>query len=77
MENTNPMSFGEKLIRKRGTAGVNPEDRLINTTVSILNELDTMREIATDTEQKRLVALAITKFEEAFMWAFKAAMTGK
>jgi len=50
---------------------------LKNTSATAINLLEIIRQENPDPEAQRLISIAQTKFEEACMWAVKAATHGK
>lgn len=71
-------SLGHQRVR----AGFNPSreqpvDRIKSDTANLINEVNTLMETSEDKEVKRLCALAMTAYEEAAMWAVKAATANK
>jgi len=82
MNNPDGMSLGARRVRESfNPSGENIVDKIKRYTADLI---DLCKDIENDSfaysdfgEQKRLVALAMTAYEEAAMWAVKAATTPK
>lgn len=48
-------------------------DRIKNETAGLINQIGSLKSSSTKSEQARLISLAQTAYEEAAMWAVKAA----
>lgn len=74
----NQQSLGHRRVR----ASFNPSydsavDRIKRDSGNLINEVATIQEVTADPEVKRLCSLAMTAYEEAAMWAVKAATATK
>lgn len=66
-------TIGEKRVRTSFNVSNDKfVDRIKNETASIINQIDSLKD-GSDPEKLRLIALAQTAYEEAAMWAVKAA----
>ena len=71
-ENTRELSLGERRIRtKFNVSGDTTVDSFKLETAKLIDRLEGLK--GADGEQFRLIALAQTAYEEAAMWAVKAA----
>jgi hypothetical protein len=72
------MSIGEDRVRvKFNPSATGLVDQIKQKSAELIDLCQTIRTSTTDGEQHRLVALAVTAYEEAAMWAVKAATAGK
>lgn len=72
------MSFGEDRVRtKFNPSAVGLVDQLKQKSALLIDMCEEHRTASDDGEEKRLWSLAMTAYEEAAMWAVKAATTGK
>jgi hypothetical protein len=66
-------TIGEKRVRTSfNVSNDNFIDRIKNETASLINQLDSLKD-GSEPEKFRLISLAQTAYEEAAMWAVKAA----
>lgn len=66
-------TIGEKRVRTSFNVSNDKfVDRIKNETASIINQIDSLKD-GSEPEKLRLIALAQTAYEEAAMWAVKAA----
>jgi hypothetical protein len=66
-------TIGEKRVRTSFNVSNDKfVDRIKNETASIINQIDSLKD-GSESEKLRLIALAQTAYEEAAMWAVKAA----
>lgn len=67
------LTIGEKRVRTSFNVSNDKfVDRIKNETASIINQIDSLKD-GSEPEKLRLIALAQTAYEEAAMWAVKAA----
>lgn len=68
------MTIGEDRVRvKFNPSNMSDVDQLKQKSAELIDILDGMRQTAKSGEQARLISLAQTAYEEAAMWAVKAA----
>jgi hypothetical protein len=66
-------TIGEKRVRTSFNVSNDKfVDRIKNETASIINQIDSLKD-GSEPEKLRVIALAQTAYEEAAMWAVKAA----
>lgn len=67
------LTIGEKRVRTSfNVSNDNFVDRIKQESASLINQLDSLKDSA-EPEKLRLISLAQTAYEEAAMWAVKAA----
>lgn len=66
-------TYGERAVGLSfNPSGDGHVERIKRLYAQIIDEMDTLRGAAVDSEQKRLAAIAITEAQGAQMWAVKA-----
>lgn len=77
MEISRPLTFGEKAVGLSFNPSQDPTVHKIKVEYAeIIDVLNNAREVSEDSEQKRLLSVAITEAQGAQMWAVKAATWG-
>ena len=68
------MTIGEARVRTSFNPSNNSQvDQIKQKSAELINICEDMRQVAKSGEQARCIALAMTAYEEAAMWAVKAA----
>jgi hypothetical protein len=72
-ENNQPLSYGQKAVGLTFNPSGSPE---VNANkqgcATLIDQMDALRNNSDSPEQKRLASVAITKLQDAQMWAVKA-----
>jgi len=67
-------TLGERRVRTTfNISGLSVVEKIKNSSAALINDCEEMRVDSTNPEKLRLISLAQTAYEEAAMWAVKAA----